>query len=404
MSTVPILCERLGEIGFRETIKRLKKQKLLVKFVKDLVAKWSAGFPEVTQYFGLEKSLTGDYHQSNSPEEKPHEPTSQENQEAGIEDYFGLSSCSPDKISHLNPSQTSHIRSSPWESSSRSRDHGAKRSHEQQLAGQNVVQVSPPFKRKRQLLCQAEVQTLPAKVPSCECPSPKDLSLITACSIQESHSNGQDCFPRDVVLESSSPEQEQEAPAWGWALRKNHKTQVYSGRRPADCLQQKANLWLLDEDPSGTWDIVHCQACKDIAGPVQPEEISWPENETCKQTNSHPESHTGLQLPESQEERLKRLRAHIKSQSTKRQQARQTIMVSFYNQHKSPGQQGEPGRRGVASTQHTHSLPEAPTHPRAQRGSCLNSGERSSKKAQAKRPAPLMAKALRAYSYRLSKK
>lgn len=140
MSTVPILCDKLAEIGFRETIKRLKKQHLLVQFVQDLVAKWSPVFPEAPQDLGLEKSLTRDY-QSNSPEKKSHEPTSQETQGAGREGFFGLSSCSPGKISRLNSSQTSHIRSDPWEPNSRSQDIGVKWSPKQQLAGQNVVQV-----------------------------------------------------------------------------------------------------------------------------------------------------------------------------------------------------------------------------------------------------------------------
>ena len=64
MSSLPSLCDCLAEIGFRKTIKSLKKQQLLVPFVKDLVAQWSTGFlhgpqPEQTrQDFGLEKGLT----------------------------------------------------------------------------------------------------------------------------------------------------------------------------------------------------------------------------------------------------------------------------------------------------------------------------------------------------------
>ena len=38
MSSLPSLCDCLAEIGFRKTIKSLKKQQLLVPFVKDLVA------------------------------------------------------------------------------------------------------------------------------------------------------------------------------------------------------------------------------------------------------------------------------------------------------------------------------------------------------------------------------
>ena len=59
MSSLPSLCDCLAEIGFRQTIKSLKKQQLLVPFVKDLVAQWSTGFllgpqPEQTRHdFGL---------------------------------------------------------------------------------------------------------------------------------------------------------------------------------------------------------------------------------------------------------------------------------------------------------------------------------------------------------------
>lgn len=247
------------------------------------------------------------------------------------------------------------------------------------------------------------MQRLPAKVPSCEFPSSKDLSPITDCSIPESHPNGQACFPGDVVWESSAPQQNQEAPDWGWALRKNHKTRVYSGRRRlAAGLQQKPHLGLHAEEPPGTWDVAHCQAGKDIVGPVQPEEKSWPENQTCMQTYSHPSPTHACSFRSPKRRDCKD--SEPTSKALKRSQARQTMMISFYNQHKSPGQQGEPGPRGVASTQNSHSLPESPASPRAQTASYLTSGERSTKKTQAKRTAPLMAKALRDYSKRFSKK
>jgi hypothetical protein len=79
MSSLPSLCDCLAEIGFRKTIKSLKKQQLLVPFVKDLVAQWFTGFlhgpqPEqILQDFGLEKVLTrrsGAPSQNRSPRSK----------------------------------------------------------------------------------------------------------------------------------------------------------------------------------------------------------------------------------------------------------------------------------------------------------------------------------------------
>lgn len=475
MSTVPILCDRLADIGFRETIKRLKQEQLLVQFVKDLVAKW---LPQAPQDFGMEKSHTTQQ-QSNSPEDNPQDPASQEARGAGRELFLQLSHCGPGKISRLNPSQTSHVRSDPWTPHSRSQGPGVNWSPEQQLAGRKEVQerppwaslkepwqregarplsrkpgagtgehkwlvfggsrksqppghweqeeapgagslqtclqaedcpssysslVPPPCKRKRELPCQAEVQRRPAKVPRGEWRSSKHLSPMDACSIPETHSSGQACLPRDVVLESASPQQDQEGAACGWSLRKNHKTQVYSGRRPAALLQEKSHLGLLAEEPPGTWDVAHCQAGKDIAASVQPEEKSRPQTQTCKQTHSRPESATHLQLQDSQEERLQRLRARIQNTRDKRLQATQTKMISFHTQHKSPDQHGQPGPRGAAYARNSHSLPEPSAHPRSQKAPHMPSVQRGCKKAPAKRPAPLMAKALKDYSHYISKK
>lgn len=150
LSAVPILCDRLAEIGFRQTIKHLKKQQLLVQFVKDLVGKWSTGLPQARQGFDLEKSRPTEQ-QSNSPEEKPHEPASQEARGAGREGFLGPSSCSQGKISHpsVSPSVSlsgkSQARSDPRAPHFRSRDPGETWSPEQQLAGQNVVQVGTPW-------------------------------------------------------------------------------------------------------------------------------------------------------------------------------------------------------------------------------------------------------------------
>ena len=45
LSSVPILCDTLAEIGFRQTIELLRREQLLVPFAKALAAKWSERSP-----------------------------------------------------------------------------------------------------------------------------------------------------------------------------------------------------------------------------------------------------------------------------------------------------------------------------------------------------------------------
>ncbi|EDL28599.1 mCG118053 [Mus musculus] len=241
LSSLPILCDTLAEIDFKQTIKSLKKQQLLVPFVKDLVDKWSTGFllgPQIQQArqdFGLEKGLKREG-QSTSSEEKPQKQASQE--------------------------------------------------------------------------------------------------------------------------------------ARGYGREQKH---------------------------TGTRDSGHCQVGKDKAGRGQPEEKSRAQGHRYKESYSHPESPTPLQVQGSQEERLQALRARLQSTRAKRPQPRQTMMVSFFTELKSPSQQGKPGKSGDASVQNQHSFSEVPAHPGVQWASCPLAGETGTKKAPAKRPAPLMAKTLKDY-------
>lgn len=144
MSSLPSLCDCLAEIGFRKTIKSLKKQQLLVPFVKDLVAQWSTGFlhgpqPEQTrQDFGLEKGLTTEG-RSTSPEEKPQEQASQEVRRDGREVFLGLCSCCPGSSSCLSQSRKSHQRSNRRAPHIRSPHPGENWSPELQQDVQNLV-------------------------------------------------------------------------------------------------------------------------------------------------------------------------------------------------------------------------------------------------------------------------
>lgn len=477
MSSVPILRDSLAQIDFRKTIKCLKKQQLLVPFVKDLLAKWSTGFrpepqPEqVPQDFGMEISLPTE-RQSTSVEEKSQEPVFQVSRVAGREIFLGLSSCSPGTISCLSPSQKSNTSSGPQAPHRRSLDPGENWSSEQQLAGQNpgqvgtpssvleepwqcegtkalsrkpgagsgkhkglvfgmtpkshqpggwereealglvpggiastmnadlLAQVPAPCKRKRELPWLVEAQRPRAKIPRGESRSSKDLSPIADCAIAESHSRGQACLAVDFVPGPSCSQQDHEASPWGWELRKNHKTPVYSGGLAPDRRHQKSHGGILAQEPTGIRDATHCQSAKEEAEPGQSEEKTQSKTQTSKQSQRRPGSSAPLCLQESQEERLQALRARIQSTKAKTLQARQTKMISFQTQLKRPGQQGEPGPRAAASAPTSHSLPEAPAHPGAQKASCLPCAGRGSKRARAKRPAPLMAKSLRDYSKR----
>uniref|UniRef100_A0A8C6HNG0 Uncharacterized protein n=1 Tax=Mus spicilegus TaxID=10103 RepID=A0A8C6HNG0_MUSSI len=332
--SLPILLDTLAEIDFKQTIKSLKKQQLLMPFVKDLVAKWSTGFllgpqlQQARQDFGFEKGLTTKG-RNTSPEEKPQ------------------------KSNHL----ATHMRCP--------------------LPGENwSPELQQDGKRKRwEPLSPAKAQGPSAKVPRGETGSSMDLSPNAACAIPEAHSSDVSWFKWNLA------QQDQEASSYGWALRKNHRTQVYSACRPAARLQQKH---------TGTRDSAHCHIGKDKAGCGQPEEKSWAKGHRCKESYSHPESPTPLQVQGSQEERLQALRARLQSTRAKRPQPRQTMMVSFFTQLKSPSQQGKPGKTGAASVQNQHSLSEDPAHPGAQWASCPLPGETGTKKAPAKRPAPLM--------------
>lgn len=483
MSSVLILCNMLVENGFRKTIKCLKKQQLLFRFVKDLIGKWSTGsLPEAQpeqpkKDFGLEMSLKRRGGQSTSPEEMPQKSTSQEAPRNGREDLLWPSSHSPGKISCLSPSQShqSPARCKQHAPHSHSVHCGENLRLEQQLGGQNPVQVGtpwasleeswqhegarplsgmlgagagkhkwlvfgghrksqspghweqgespgdgslrvclnpdccppcssvqPPCKRKRELPSVAQAQMPPAKIPRGDSPTSEVLSPIAAWAIPESHSRGQACFSRGDVLEPLSSQLDQEASAWESLIRKNHQSQVYSEVTPTNHLQKNSHLGLLEDKSAGTRDAAQCQAGKDKAGPGKPEDKSSPKTQSSKQTQRQPEAPTPLHLQKSQEERLQALRARIQSRRAKMQQARQTRMISFHTQLQRPRQQGEPGPTGAASAQNSNSLPEAPAQPGAQMASDLPSGKRGSKKAPAKKPAPLMAKALKDYRRRLS--
>lgn len=220
------------------------------------------------------------------------------------------------------------------------------------------------------------------------------------CASPDSQGCGQTCLAVDGVPQPSSSQLDREASPRGWYLRKNNKTPVYSGRLPADPCPQESHPGLLGKPPAVIRNATVGQSVKEETEPGQSKEKTQCQTQTSKQRQSSTKPSAHLCLQESQEERLQAVRARIQNSMAKRLQARQTTMISFHTQHKSPGQQGELGPRRADTVPTSHSLPEAPTHPGSQKLSCLPSRAIGPKKAPPKRPAPLMAKAFRDYSRR----
>lgn len=263
-----------------------------------------------------------------------------------------------------------------------------------------LLQVPAPCKGKREPPWPEEAQRPRAKIPRGDSPRSKDQRPIADSASPETQCTGQACLEVDVVPEPSSSQQNQEASPWDWELRKYQKTPVHSGRPSAHACHGQSHPGLLGKDPAGIRHATNCPSAKERAEPGLSEEKTQSKIPTSHQTQSRPGPSTPLCLQQSQEERLQALRARLESSRDKRLQARQTKMISFHTQHKSPGRQGEPGPRGLPSAPTSYSLPEAPAHRGAQKPSCLPSRAKGSKKVPAKRPAPLMAKALRDYSRR----
>nr|XP_048311638.1 elongin-A3 member D-like [Myodes glareolus] len=88
LSSQPILCDTLEKIGFSQTIKRLRKEQLLVPFAKEFATLWSKRSqfgpqPEQNlQNFANQVSHVTES-SKNSPEDKPHEHRSKEDRENG---------------------------------------------------------------------------------------------------------------------------------------------------------------------------------------------------------------------------------------------------------------------------------------------------------------------------------
>lgn len=381
LASWPTLSESLAEIGFRQTIKVLKKQQLLVPFAKDLAARWS------------ERSLLGPRSEANrdsrdsasgmsmeaeqgrpSPGEEPQAPASGKEQDKRDErderaEVFQVSSGTPGPSRRRSPGPRPEAR-----------DPGSGR-------------LEPAAKRMRRCsqsaLRWSQEEGRPGSLGAC-------LHCEQACC----------CVGGPEPCGDPSERGAQLGPR-----RVNSKTPVYSGPRPEGVPQEPPAGHLLAEDATGTWG-APCQAkeadaadAADVshaANPAQGAERGHAGHhgqpgET--QTHSHTETKTQRQAEEADQElRLQALTARIRSRQAKRQQGRrQTQMVAFLTQARSPGQQEEngPPPRGPSSEKHLH--PEASGHDPTQRALC-------NKAPAKKRPAPLMAKAVRDYGNRFSRR
>nr|XP_042118988.1 uncharacterized protein LOC121823575 [Peromyscus maniculatus bairdii] len=134
--------------------------------------------------------------------------------------------------------------------------------------------------------------------------------------------------------------------------------------------------------------------------PVVTRHTGWP-------THTQTESATILQLQEPPELRLQTLLARLKGTQAKKPGGRQTKMVAFQAQAPSPGQQAESGAAGASSSEMS-SLQEASAQGPPRRAPCLlpppPPRPASNKPQPKKRPAQLMAKALRDYKKKLSQR
>ncbi|MGE9715032.1 hypothetical protein ACQP3F_25730, partial [Escherichia coli] len=94
LSSLPMLGDILEEIGFKQTIKLMKKQQLLVPFAKDLAARWSEQSQFGSQQdFDFPRSPKAEI-RSNSPEDMPQKPAFRGHRENGSQ-VLEVSSSSP---------------------------------------------------------------------------------------------------------------------------------------------------------------------------------------------------------------------------------------------------------------------------------------------------------------------
>ncbi|XP_051038609.1 elongin-A3-like [Phodopus roborovskii] len=437
LSRLPVLGDTLEEIGFRKTIKVLKKQQLLLPFAKDLAAQWSEGShfgprPEPRpQDFASQSSATTEPRRD-SPEAL--EPASRP-QGGGGREVLEVSGSSPQRSAPRSPSSEPAGRKRPRgsfggrqlaaesqvqpaagpakrrPSPPREKTPGPWIREDQQAASlqarldyhssdsspsSSAPAPPPPGKRKRKSNWKAEAQSPGAEVPRGESHSCSDLNLLLDDDpFPELTSGLQACFSGGEGPEDSSLHTDREAAPW--ARRATWKTPVYSGSTPARALPRKSHQGRF-ANPDRTWE-THSQPAPQECGLWRQQED---QSRTCKPTNPQTETQTHLRLQQSSELRLKALTARIQSSQAKKHQDRQTKLISFHALTADPGQHADSAPRREDSPENLNCLSQGPGTDLVKRAPRPALGGRD--QTRAKKAAPLMAKALKDYKNRWSRK
>ncbi|XP_057608309.1 elongin-A3 member D-like [Chionomys nivalis] len=381
LSSVPILCDTLAEIGFRQTIKLLRREQLLVPFAKDLAAKWSERSPlerqakAEPQDLALQMRLTREQAPRKPAEEdEAHEPAASRARAGDDREVVGGSRRSPQRNPDLYPAGSFEACLNYDCPSSSS-----------------TLPLGKGKKRKCPWKAEARSPDSPgAKVPRSESPNCKEQSLLPASCFPELSSSRQACLPPDGQDSSSLQSKQEAAP---WACRVNLKTPVYSGPAPGPHLLPK----------------VH-QGC--LAKPNCPSQPAKAQEEECRPqichgqtTQAQAERQTHLQQQEARQVLLQGLRERIQRAQAKKSQARQAKMIPFPAKVANQSQQaatGQAGARGGGAPSKENNLPGALAPGPLQRAPRLPLGP--SNKTQLKKSAPLMAKSLRDYKSRYSRR
>lgn len=379
LCSMPILSETLAEIGFLETIRRLRREQLLIPFAKDLAARWSERSPwerqpeAEPQDLALPVRLATEEQAPRKPaEDLAHEPAASRAPAEDAREVVGGSSRSPQRNPDLYPAGSFEA----------------------------CLDYDCPVgkRQKRKRPSQAEAQSPGAKVPRSgsgsrsESPNCKELNLLPGSRFPELSSSRQGCLPPDGQDSSSLHSEREAAP---WACRMNLKTPVYSGPAPGRGVLPKLDRGCLAKPDCSR---------RRRSRPAGEEECR-PQSRAGQPTPTGAESQTHLQLQEARELRLLQgLRERIQRVQAKKAQARQTqLIAAFPAQVASQRQRAASGcRRGEASSKENRLPGALEPGPLLQRAPCPPLGP--SNKSQLKKSAPLMAKSLRDYKNRWSRR
>ncbi|XP_059100433.1 elongin-A2-like [Peromyscus eremicus] len=409
LSSLPKLRDTLAQMNFEQTMELLRKEQLLVPFAKDLAAIWS----ERSQLEPHPEPDRGDFafalslmtlRPRNCPEDKPREPQLAAQKRVPVAKPRG-SREEPWRfqVAKAISSESGAGGKTPghWMEEGAPADplEACLNSHSSPPSSALQLQLTGCKGRGKSTLKAEEALSPGAKVPlgkSPSCQDPNDTGVLAGHPLAQEASSLQDGFPLGGP-EHSSLHTDQDL-VLAWVRRTHFKTPVYSGRAPARLLQN-SQRGRLAEPLDCPWK-TGCQDAAEESEPWQPGEESRHQTQTHRGKAMHTKtaSATILQLQESPELRLQALRARLQGAQAKKPGGRQTKMIAFQAQGSRlcPGQQAESAARGAASSEMS-SRQEASAQRPPRRAPCNKSQPK-------KRPAPLMAKVLRDYKKKLSRR